>query len=328
MIAARLQSESFRAMGTLCVVSVATRRDSDARRALAAGRAEVIACEQALSRFDPTSDLSRLNASAGAWTPVGGRLLEALQAGLQAREETNGRFDPTILPALVAAGYDRSFERLAERPPRPTSGWLPGGSIEVNVSAASAHVEAGVLVDLGGIGKGYSATRAIAALRAAQPDVEGALVDLGGDIAIWGTPPGGGLWRISVADPRRHESVLGVLELAGGGVATSGPERRRFGPDRRLHHLIDPTSGTSAEGGPLAVTVVAADATSAEAHATALAVTPLADSAEYLRERPGLGAVLVGNAGRPLIAGAVRFTMDQPRLRVTIPGIAAGSGRT
>ena len=74
--------------------------------------------------------------------------------------------------------------------------------------------------------------------------------------------------------------------------------------------------------------MVAADATSAEAHATALAVTPLADSAEYLRERPGLGAVLVGNAGRPLIAGAVRFTMDQPRLRVTIPGIAAGSGRS
>ena len=229
VIAARLQSESFRAMGTLCVVSVATRRDSDARRALAAGRAEVIACEQALSRFDPTSDLSRLNASAGAWTPVGGRLLEALQAGLQAREETNGRFDPTILPALVAAGCDRSFERLAERPPRPTSGWLPGGSIEVNVSAASAHVEAGVLVDLGGIGKGYSATRAIAALRAAQPDVEGALVDLGGDIAIWGTPPGGGLWRISVADPRRHESVLGVLELAGGGVATSGRNAAALG---------------------------------------------------------------------------------------------------
>ncbi len=185
-----------------------------------------------------------------------------------------------------------------------------------------------MLVDLGGIGKGYSATRTIAALRAAQPDVQGAVVDLGGDIAIWGTPPGGGPWRISVADPRRDDSVLGVLELAGGGVATSGPGHRRFGPDRTLHHLIDPTSGIPAESGPLAVTVVAADATSAEAHATALAVTPLAESAAYLLERPDLGAVLVGNTDRPLVAGAVRFTVDQPRLRVTIPEVAAGSGRT
>ena len=226
--APRLQSESFRAMGTLCVISVATRQDCEAKRALAAGRSEVIACEQALSRFDPTSDLSRLNASAGDWTPVSVRLLEALQTALQAREETNGRFDPTILPALVAAGYDRSFEQLAERPARRTSGWRPGGSIRLDVSSATARVEAGVLVDLGGIGKGYSATRTIAALRAAQPDVQGAVVDLGGDIAIWGTPPGGGPWRISVADPRRDDSVLGVLELAGGGVAASGPGHRRF----------------------------------------------------------------------------------------------------
>ena len=219
-------------MGTICsAAATAGSRDViPARRALDAAEREVAACERALSRFDARSDLSRLNRADGAWIDVDKRLVDALAAALRARTDTRGRFDPTILPALAAAGYDRSFELLTERAAMPLDGWRAGAHIEVDSSSRRARVERGAAVDLGGIGKGFAATRALHAMRAAWPALTGALVDLGGDIAVWGTPPEGGPWRVDIADPRAPARVAGTLELTSGGVATSGRDTRRFGP--------------------------------------------------------------------------------------------------
>ncbi|HEV8099828.1 MAG TPA: FAD:protein FMN transferase, partial [Gaiellaceae bacterium] len=112
-----LHRTEWRAVGTTCAAAVTAdaHDEHEISWALAAARDEVAACERELSRFDPASDLSRLNAAGGRWTPIGPRLLEALGLALRAREDTGGRFDPTVLPALAAAGYDRSFELLEER---------------------------------------------------------------------------------------------------------------------------------------------------------------------------------------------------------------------
>lgn len=115
----------FHAVGTTCSATVTP--GAGARRALEAARAEVEACEAALSRFREDSDLSRLNGAGGEWLAVGERLREALVLALRAREATNGRFDPTVLPALAAAGYDRSFEQLEERAARTAADWCAGG---------------------------------------------------------------------------------------------------------------------------------------------------------------------------------------------------------
>ena len=234
-MSARLEHIAFRAVGTVCSAAV-TAGDADTRRAgraLAAAHAEVTACERALSRFDPSSDLTRLNEGAGSWVAIDRRLVEALQLALRARVATQGRFDPTILPALVAAGYDRSFELLDERPQRHALGWRAGAAVEVDERGARARIDAGAALDLGGIGKGYAAARALDAMRDAWPSLPGALVDLGGDLALWGSTPEGGPWRIDVADPRAPGALAGRLLLSGGGVATSGRDVRRFGPGRR-----------------------------------------------------------------------------------------------
>ncbi len=231
------------------------------------------------------------------------RLLEALRLSLRAREDTRGRFDPTILPALVAAGYDRSFEQLAERAPRRVERWRAGAVIELDETAGRARLEAGAAVDLGGIGKGYAAARALSAMRDAWPMLPGGLVDLGGDLALRGMTPEGGPWRIAVADPRRPGTNVGVLLLHAGGVATSGRDARRFGPGGSLHHLIDPATGEPAEPGPLAVTVLAPDAAEAEAHATALGISTAADAAAHVAAHPRISAVFVPHDGEPLLLG-------------------------
>jgi thiamine biosynthesis lipoprotein len=302
----QLERLVFRAVGTTCsaAVTASHRHAPHAELALEAARREVAACEAALSRFDPASDLSRLNGAAGAWTPVDRRLVAALQLALRAREQTAGRFDPTVLPALVAAGYDRSFEQLEERPATTAPDWRAGALVELDEDAGLARLEPGAAVDLGGIGKGYAADRALDAMYAAWPALPGAIVDLGGDLALRGATPEGGPWRIAVADPRRDDRTLGVLSLDAGGVATSGRNVRRFGPAGSLHHLIDPETGVSAESGPLTVTVVAPDAAEAEAHATALAISTPAAATAHVDAHPHLSALYVPHAGAALRLGA------------------------
>jgi FAD:protein FMN transferase len=295
----------WRAVGTTCAAAVTadSPNERNAQAALSAAQDEVAACERELSRFDPASDLSRLNAAGGRWTPVGRRLLETLRLALEAREDTGGRFDPTVLPALVAAGYDRSFELLEERPAAASPDWRAGAAIELDERGGRARLEPGAAVDLGGIGKGYAAGRALASMLAASSDLAGGLVDLGGDIAVAGASPEGGPWLVAVADPRRPGQTLAVLALDAGGVATSGRDARRFGPGRSLHHLIDPETGESALAGPLTVTVVAPDPARAEVHATTLAIAGPAEAEAHVAARPPLAALYVPQIGPAIPLG-------------------------
>jgi FAD:protein FMN transferase len=308
-----LQRSEWRAVGTTCAAAVTARPqdDREASWALAAARDEVAACERELSRFDPASDLSRLNAAGGRWTPIGRRLLEALGLAVRAREDTGGRFDPTVLPALSAAGYDRSFELLEEREARLADDWRAGTAIELDPRSGRARLEPGSSVDLGGIGKGYAAGRALDAMLTASPALAGGLVDLGGDIAVRGESPEGGPWLVAVADPRRAGETLAVLALGSGGVATSGRDARRFGPARSLHHLIDPETGESALAGPLTVTVVAPDPATAEVHATTLAIAGPGEAEAHVAARPGLAALYVPPFGPAVQLGRLPLVSER-----------------
>jgi thiamine biosynthesis lipoprotein len=175
----------------------------------------------------------------------------------------------------------------------------------VDERGVRVRIPRGAALDLGGIGKGYAAERALESMQEAWPALPGAVVDLGGDLALWGSTPEGGPWRIDVLDPRSTGAVAGRLLLSGGGVATSGRAVRRFGPARSLHHLIDPATGEPAKPGPLAVTVVAPHAAEAEAHATAFAISNGEDIREHIATHPEVGALVVPHVGEPFALGAL-----------------------
>ena len=270
----------FHAMGTEIELLVDAEH---AERSLDAAELEFHRLEALLSRFRDDSELSRLNRD-GSIEP-GRDLARVVELALEARDRTSGRFDPTVHNALVAAGYDRSFEQLpaegdtAPPPPAARGVCLRPGRIEL---------EPGVQIDLGGIGKGYAAERAAELLALAGP----CLVNAGGDIAIRG-----GSWPVGV------EHI--TLQLDSGGLATSGRDRRRWQRGgRELHHLIDPATGEPSETDLLRVTVVAADAVDAEVAAKSLF---LAGSKRAAAEAnaAGMPAVLVTEDGRTLLAGGL-----------------------
>ena len=249
--------------------------------------------EGLLSRFRPDSELSRLN-EAGELA-VGPELLELAGLALEARERTDGRFDPTVHDAVVAAGYDRSFESLDRGPGHGGPTPRTGGGVKIDRDRGRVALEPGYRLDLGGIAKGWAADRAAAHLGDAGP----ALVNAGGDIAVSGSHE----WPVAVG----AENSPVTLGLGEGGLATSGRDRRRWTRDgRKLHHIIDPATGQPAPTDMLAVTVAAASAAEAEVVATWLFLAGTPERALEEADTSGVAAVLVTSDGRVQLSEALR----------------------
>ncbi len=259
-------------MGTSAHVVVV---GGDEARLIDAARRRLDDLERRWSRFLPGSEISRLNRRPDRPVVVSPDTFGLVARSVDAWHATGGRFDPTVLPAMLAAGYDRDFAEvaLAALPlgsPLPSPGC---GGIRLDPAVSAVWLPAGVGVDPGGIGKGLAAD--LVSRELVEAGAAGVLVNVGGDLRVRGTPPAGDEWTVAVEDPADGARELARFGLTSGAVATSSRLRRRWhAGDRDVHHLIDPTTGSAAQSDVTTVTVVAADAWWAEALATALCVSP------------------------------------------------------
>jgi thiamine biosynthesis lipoprotein len=290
----------FRAMGSRMLAAVDS-LSLEAEKALGRVPAWFEQWEQALSRFRPDSELSRLNLHTGQPVAVSETLWEVFQAAREAERFTAGLVTPTVLDVLVQAGYDRSFEQLAPVQTAPiwTIPELPDLSIAIGWDAPTRTLvlPPRVHIDLGGIAKGWAAARAVARLSRYGP----ALVDAGGDIAVGRTRPGGEPWPVGINDPFGSGKHFETLRLKQCGVATSGKDYHRWLRDGVwVHHIIDPRTGLPAVTNVLAATVVAPTAMEAEAAAKASLILGSQAGMDWLDADPGLAGVLVLEDGSRL----------------------------
>lgn len=269
-----LIERSGRAMGsTAQVIVTGDRSTAEPIAAWAMNRIEEL--EERWSRFLSTSEVSAMNDSPGSAVAVSADTITLVERAIEARDMSGGRFDPTLLQAIQANGYDRTFVSIKTPPGMPALDVrrIGLGTISANRAAGTVTVGAGCGFDPGGIGKGLAAD--LVAEEMIARGARGALVNLGGDLRCIGEGPASGTWVVAIGDV-----VAGVenqiLELAEGAVASSTPQRRRW---QNLtsdgvvdaHHLIDPTTGRSAERAANLVTVVAQRCADAEWLATAIA---------------------------------------------------------
>jgi thiamine biosynthesis lipoprotein len=232
--------------------------------------------DERFSRFTDSSELSRVNVGAGSWVPVSDPFVTLTRRALEAAVETGGLFDPTVLPALAAAGYDRDFAEVRSRAERnePEDADLReirrtfralmvrnasacGAWTQVEVDDGRVRVPEGAAVDFGGIAKGWTVDRATELLA----DLPWAIVDAGGDLRVVGDVPGDGL-EVAIEDPDdSSREVIRVL-LSEGALATSSVTVRSWGLG--LHQLIDPRTSLPAQTGVVQATVWASTCTDAE----------------------------------------------------------------
>lgn len=232
---------------------------------------------------------------------------QLIAEALRAAELTDGAVDPTVGQALVAAGYDRDFDELIDAGPVPDrqADPIPGWQ-NVRFDPLTRHVrlDLGAQLDLGSTAKAWSADRCATRI-AAELNV-GVLVNLGGDIAVAGSPPSDG-WHIKVTD--NHAAFADApgqtVTIRSGGLATSSTTVRSWlAGQQPMHHIINPATGAPADSPWRTVSVAAA--TCADAN--------IASTASIIKGTPAIDWLAASGLPARLVAhdGTVTLTAGWP----------------
>jgi thiamine biosynthesis lipoprotein len=285
---------SFQVMGS--TAQVVTRGGAGGHLARAEQRLRRL--EDLWTRFSPDSEVSRVNTSDGEWTEVSPETAALIQLSELSWRMTDGLFDPTGLPALLAAGYSASRSEPNRRTVGVEPRSLPSpGCANFRVTDKGVRIPAGVSLDPGGIGKGLAAD--IVASELSREGVESVVVSIGGDVRVIGG------WIVDLDDPSQEGRTVARLNIANGGVATSTPSHRRWqSEDGNSVHLIDPRTGKPAVTDVESVTIIAGEAWIAEGVATAAALMGSEAAPEFI-DGLGLAGIVIDNVGRLRLSNRV-----------------------
>ncbi|MCB1029178.1 MAG: FAD:protein FMN transferase [Microthrixaceae bacterium] len=275
----------------------------------------LVELEALWSRFAEGSDLDRLNRAGGEPVTVSRATITLLRTMAEGAEVSEHRYDPTILPALLDAGYRASVddpERVTELPPGHHRSGVGLADMEVDNEHRTATLPAGVAIDPGGIGKGLAAD--LVAELLVSKGAAGALVSIGGDVAMAGEAPRPAGWVIEVEDPHEPSRAVARMAVRAGGVATSSTLSRRWqGRSGSTHHVIDPTTGAPSTTDLATVTVVASRAWLAEVHATGALLGGSGDVSAYA-DRHRLNLLAIDHAGRRVVTDGLMPTLLREEL--------------
>ncbi len=308
-------AESYH-MGTRFSINLwlGDRSASDGGLAIEAALEEIERIEQIASEWRPTSELSQLNdAAGGAMRPLSPELFEILQRSKVIAEATGGAFDPSF----YGVGQLWKFDEGAT-PPRPEEisarlNLVDWRAIELDPNTREGRLQKpGMKLGLGAIAKGYGVDRA--ALVLVQNGFHHHVVEGGGDTYASGTK-GGKPWMVGIQRPDRPGS-LAAIPASDRAIVTSGDYQRFFEHNgKRYAHILDPKTGwpIPEDRSAQSVTLLAKDATDADAYATAVAVMGPEKGMAFVEAHPDLEAVIITRTGEMLVSKDLQPTLVMPK---------------
>lgn len=250
--------------------------------------------------YDETSDIARINAAGGAPVRVHADTVDLLLAAKAYCERADGLFDVTI--GAVSTLWD--FAEGVRPSPEAIAGALPHVDwrcIEMDEEVLTVRLtDPQAKLDLGGIAKGYVADRLCEILRT-QTNATGAVLSLGGNIALFGEKPNGGPWETGIRDPNdpSGDGVVGTARVRGGSLVTSGLYERVFERDGVTYwHILDPRTGEPVQTDVASVTVLSPSSTAADALSTTLFVANSRRGVEIADALEGTAAYFILRDGR------------------------------
>jgi thiamine biosynthesis lipoprotein len=301
------QTESV--LGTLCRIELFGGGNRELYDRLFSRLYEI---ERLMSTNLADSEVSRINEAAGIVpVPVSPELFTVLERALYFAKASDGAFDPTIGPLVRLWGIGGDSPKVPGKKEidaalalvnwkdidlKRGTGNVPAGN---NVTAFLRR--RGMALDLGAIAKGFAADELVKILR--ETGIKSAVIDLGGNIYVYGTRPRGRFfsesgetakWRVGIQNPLDDRGAYaGYLETDEASIVTSGIYERFFIENgKRYHHILDTLTGFPVENGLLAVTIAAG--TSMDADALSTAVFALGrEKGAALAEANGAGAVFI-----------------------------------
>jgi thiamine biosynthesis lipoprotein len=289
-------------MGTRFRIVLYAPDEATARKAGRAAFDRVAALDSCMSDYKADSELMRLCAKAGGEpVPVSDELFFVLSRAQELARRSGGAFDVTVGPVVRLWRRARRTQQLPD-PDKLAQARALVGYKNVRLDARGHTVQllkAGMLLDLGGIGKGYAADEALAVL--AKHGITRALVAAGGDIAVSAAPPGTAGWKVAIAPLSEEEGAAGpYLVLEHAAVSTSGDAEQFVEIDgKRYSHIVDPHTGIGLVG-RMSATVVAKNGISADSMTKVVAVLGAEKGFAIIESVEGASARLVRKDDRGL----------------------------
>ena len=304
-----LVERTYASMGTELRLTVWT---SDEARAVAAFEAivqEFDRLEELLSNWRDGSDVLRLNAAAGKHpVPVAAETREILWTARQLSEWTDGKFDVTF--GVMSGIWKFDYQNKDESIPDPMEverrrRLIDYRALIVDDPAGTAFLRReGMVVNLGGIGKGYAVDRARDLLH--DRGFADFMIQFGGDLYVAGRS-GDRPWRLGIQDPRGpSDRIFAAMDVADSTFSTSGDYARFFMKDgRRYHHIIDPATGEPAMG-CRSVTILTQSATISDGLSKAVFILGPERGMGLIERLPDVEGVIVSAENEVLISSGLK----------------------
>lgn len=201
--------------------------------------------------FSPDSELAMINKNAGVTaTHVSAETLDVIDKALYVAEKSHGAFDPTIGPVIKLWDFHEHIkpEDAEVKKNLPLVNYR---YVRIDRKQSTVFLtRKGMLLDLGGIAKGYAADLAVETLK--MQGIRSGLVAIAGDIKTFGSRPDGKPWNIGIKNPRQKtekDEIIATVLLSDRAISTAGDYERFFIRDgQRYHHIMDPATGYPAYG--------------------------------------------------------------------------------
>lgn len=289
-------SRSRLAMGTLVTMTAIHPSRDQAEEAIGLAFAEIDRLSGLLSRHDPASPVSRLNAE-GKIAQAPAELIEVVGQALHYHRQSHGAFEITVKPLIDL--YQTRFQAGQTPSEAEISALLPRiGSEQIRLSGRRIEFgreEMGITLD--GIAKGYIVDQASEMLR--RQGIANHLINAGGDIRTSGAAANGKAWTVAIQDPAKKKEYPAVLRMTDGAVATSGNYEIFYDREKLFHHIVDSRTGHSPRGFS-SVTVQAPSVLAADALSTSLFVLPPSAGLALIAQQPASAALLIQTDGAAL----------------------------
>jgi len=289
-----IESDTRLVLGTVCTIQLYEKGTRELYNKLFERLAEI---EQLMSVNISTSDISRINLAAGLEAiAVSNDTFAVLKTALEYAAYTDGAFNPAIGPLVNLWAIGSDAPRLpSQQEIDEALSFCNWRDVQLNESTQSTPptvflAQKGMALDLGGIAKGYAADELATLLRKA--DIDGAIIDLGGNVYGFGKKENGDSWRVGIKNPFESTGApILRIDVQNKSVVTSGVYERFFEHDnRRYHHLLDANTGYPADNGIMSVTIVTESSMIADVLATAIFVMGKQKGIDFLQstEHQGL----------------------------------------